>query len=85
MWVQFKIDFRRAHQELVESTQMSQTASFQGNNVEVQQGKIYAIANMENATIADRESMVTLTQIVSHLTEELTKTKKTRHSFNCIS
>ena len=49
---------------------------FQGNNAEVQQDTIDAIANLTNANIADREYMVTLTQTISRLTEELTKTQE---------
>ena len=76
IWDQFKIDFWRAHQELVESTQTAQTAGFQGNNTEVQQNTIDAVSNIMNATIADRESMASLMQTIIHLTEEWTKTQE---------
>ena len=55
---------------------MAQTACFQGNNAEVQNDIIEAISNLVNVTIADRESMATLTQTIIHLTEELTKTQE---------
>ena len=76
IWDQFKIDFWRAHQELVESTQTAQTAGFQGNNAEVQIDTIGPIDNLVNATIADRESMAPLTQTVSHITEEYKNTQE---------
>ena len=56
--------------------QTAQTAGFQGNNAEVQQNNIDAVANPANTTIADRESMVMLMKTVSRLTEEITKTKE---------
>ena len=51
-------------------------AGFQGNNAEVQQDIIDAIDNIANTNIEDREYMTTLTQTVSNLTEELTKTQE---------
>ena len=77
-WVQFKIDFSIAHQELVESTQTAQTAGYQGNNAdsghlnaEREQDTIEAISNLANATLADRESIAALTQTISRLTVEI--------------
>ena len=52
------------------------TAGPQGNNAEVQQDIIDAIDNIANTNIEDREYMTTLTQTVSNLTEELTKTQE---------
>ena len=75
-WAQFKIDFGISHQELVESTKRAQTEGFQGNNSEVHQDTIDVIANPTKSNIVDRESMTSLTQIVSHLTEGLTKTQE---------
>ena len=75
IWVQFNVDLGRAHQELVESTQMAQTTGFQRNNTEVQQDTINVISNITNATIVDKESMASLKKTISRLTEELTKTQ----------
>ena len=60
----------------MESTQTDQTAGCQGKNVEVHQDTIDTIANISNTTIADREYMALLKKIVSHLTEEFTKTQE---------
>ena len=75
-WAHFRVNFGRAYQELVESTQTAQTEVFQGNSAEVQQDTIDAIDNFVNATIVDRYSMESLTQTVSYLMEELFKTQE---------
>ena len=70
-WIQFKIDFAIAHEELVESTQTAQTAGFQANNADTIQQTATAIENLANATLADRESMAALTLTVSTQTVAL--------------
>ena len=75
-WANFKIAFSMAHQELLESTQTAQSSGFQVNHMAdgVQQETITAISHLANATMADRESMATLTATVGRLTVELAET-----------
>jgi len=72
---QLKIDFTLAHNELRESQQTTRGGGFHANNVqELQQETATAITNLENATLADRETMTTMQATITTLTTQLSET-----------
>ena len=75
-WAQFKIDFTVAHKELREDQQTTRGAGFHANAVQdLQQETATAtsIANLANATLADRETMTAMQANISTLTAQLSE------------
>ena len=73
-WAQFKVDFALAHSELRESQQTNRTGGYANNATEMhdmQQETATAIANLANATLADRETMTSMQATISTLTLQL--------------
>ena len=73
-WAQFKVDFTIAHNELREEQQTTRGAGFHANAVQdLQQETATAIANLANATLADRETMTAMQANISTLTTQLSE------------
>ena len=74
-WAQLKVDFTIAHNELRESQQTTRSAGFHANNVQemegLQQETATAIANLANATLADRSTMTSMQATIATLTTQL--------------
>ena len=71
-WAQFKIDFTAAHNELREEQQTTRGAGFHANSVQdLQQETATAIANLANATLADRTTMTSMQATITTLTSQL--------------
>ena len=71
-WSNFKKHFKRAYQELRESSATTTTAGYAANNI--QESTAQAIQNMANATMADRDTMSNLTATINTLTQQLAQT-----------
>ena len=69
-WAQFKVDFTIAHNELREDQRTTRDAGFQANSA-IQQETANAIANLANATLADRETMTAMQTNIGTLTLQL--------------
>ena len=75
-WDRFKDDFSEAYMD-IEATATARTAGFQANNANldsIHQDTVVAIENLANATLADRESIATLTTTIGKLTVDLAET-----------
>jgi hypothetical protein len=73
-WVQFKVDFALAHQELRESLLTTQGAGYHAANALIfdnQQATIDAFANLATATTADRHTVNHLSSAQNHLSTAL--------------
>merc|ERR1740124_885764 len=71
IWDEFKLRFTEAHADLQEASETARTSWFQSNNAEestIHQDTVEAVANLVNATVADRESIAALTNTVARLT-----------------
>ena len=71
-WTRFKTDFILAHQELRENAVSGQVAFNQANNADQQTEIVEDMANLTEATAADRNKVATLTETVNSLTTQLT-------------
>ena len=71
-WPNFKLHFSRAHHELRESMETTKSADFPANLI--QEETAQTINNLENATMADRETMANLTAMITNLTTQLAET-----------
>ena len=71
-WDQFKINFTIAYTDLQDTTSTARQTGY-ANNTEstMYQDTVEAIANLANATMADREVFSVLTATVSRLTIDL--------------
>jgi hypothetical protein len=83
-WVNFKLDFALAHQDLRDSQLTSKQSGYHNANAayedhanaafEQQQETALALANLASATAADRSTVASLTTTNSNITAELAKT-----------
>jgi hypothetical protein len=67
-WAQLKIDFATDHQEFQLTNQIAQQSGFHSANMMIEQGRddsmqetVDAIAQLENTTATDRDTVATLT------------------------
>jgi hypothetical protein len=74
-WPQFKIDFAISYQEYNEALEISpRAAGFNAEEVsDYHEHTIDALANLANATSADRTAVANLTATTAHLTSDLAK------------
>ena len=70
-WTRFKTDFTLAHQEHRENAVFGQGVFNQANNTDQQTEIVEAVANLAEATVADRNAVAALTATVSSLTTQL--------------
>ena len=75
-WDRFKDNFAEAYMD-IEATATARTAGFQANNANIDiihQDTVVTIESLANATLADRESISTLTTTIGKLTVDLAET-----------
>ena len=70
-WAQLKTDFSVAHAELRESQHTNRTGGYANNVEDIQQETATAIANLANATLADRDTMTAMQATITTLTAQL--------------